>query len=648
MGYFSSIADAFTGQSSYYGRPEVPGTDVIGVPGELGGFGAGAYGPLRIPAKYYLEIRDGSNFNFLTSFPYDPQIVEINRTSPTEIVRTLSGTLRTFSKQKRHTIVIKGRSGRAVRTAYNRSGGIVYQDGETVFKEFDEFLKRYNETLSTVFNLTIDTAHRKSIPSAIAHYWTNNEKNTVLGPHMVLRCIDEDAHFKVEPVSFSYGRNSETNRFDYTYTLVLEAYDYAYNSKQYNPILAIGDIIDNTVGLGGGFLGAAASIVNNVSNDYVRGVGKAIENISTIVDASNSLANSVGTLGDSFHYIATSFCNSVDKFASAGDAWVNIKGHWDQDEVSQVRPLASAIEDEIEEAGREISSVLGTNDRELRVIEQYSYTVEGPENVGDELGLTLSQLQAEENLIKNYAKVLRGSIPKRFYNEYNKKLNETYISGKFLANEKNHEILSNIHTERFGLLEEASQEIQGRKIVLQRDDDLRKVALKYLGDTNAVYELIDANNWLDERRKSDGSFAQDGDTIIIPESLTATFNTFSNDGPIGKDISCSFDDLEFNSLNNDFRITTPTKTVEQILRSILLTSEGEMSLDTSFGIPQIVKTGFDVKLIGTLIRDSIVAHPYFVDVRNIETEVSDDSIVISCDVYTIDGDVIPVRTPGEL
>lgn len=646
----SAIGGAFTGEGSIFrgSRPGVLGTDIIGVPGELGGFGAGAYGPFRIPAKYYLEIRDGDNFTYMTCLPYDPMFVDIQRQTPTMMTQTLGGTMREFAPQRRHKIILKGRSGTNVRTAYNRHGGVMYQDGNTVFKEFDEFLKQYNEVQSLMFSLTSDNLSM-SLPASNMQGFSNSihglGSKHPNGRYMVLRCIDEDAHFKVEPVSFQYSRASDTNRFDYIYTLVLEAYDYAYDSKTYNPIMGVIDAIDNVVGLAGGAIGLATNVINNVSNDYVRGVGDAISNIATIVDAFDDLAGSFGNLADSIAYTTTAFCNTVDRFATFGDSWVEMSNHWQFDSAQHVL-RSFELDDEVAELNDQTAELDNTS-REVVVIEQYTYAVEGPDNVDEETALLLSNLQALENRVKNAGKITRGSISKKFFEDYSRD-GRDYNPGEFLSNEKNLEILSVLHNDRNATVgQEGAGSVSGLTVVLQRDEDLKKVALKYLGSSDYAYDLVIANGWIDERRRPDGLYAQSGDTIIIPSTLTSNINPFSENGPIGGDIYMPFDDLEFDLLRSDFVITSRQQTLNNVLKNIILTAEGEVPLNKKLGVPQIIMSNFDPAITGILIRDSIVAHPYFVDVQDIVTEVDDDTLYVECKVICIDGTEIPVRTHGE-
>jgi len=653
MGLASAIASNFTGAGGLRGsRPEVLGTDIIGVPGELGGFGAGAYGPLRVPAKYYLEIRQNGSFSYMVSLPYDPAVVEINRQTPTRLTQTLGGTLREFTPQRKHMIVLKGRSGLADRVAYNRNGGITFQDGTTVFTEFDEFLKSYNETNSILYEFTANSMNMQQ-PLANSRNFINQINSfddAPKGMHMVLRCIDEDAHFRVEPLSFNYSRNAETNRFDFTYQLVLEAYDYAYDSKTYNPIMGAFDVVDNIVGLGGGFIGLATNVVNNVSNDYVRGFSDAIQSVGKIVDATNELAGAFGNLGDSFTYLATGFCDTIDKFATMGDAWVNLAGHWADDDIPDaLRPFDPVSEEEQEEVNAETAD-LEEQSLELRVIEQYSYSVEPPDDVDEETELLLSNIQSVENSLKNLGKITRGGIRQSFYKSYLRDIKEDYKNGKFLANEKNFEFLANLNQEKSAPVGDTSRnpDVKGIEIVLGRDEDLRKVALKFLKDGSLAPDLAQFNGWIDERRRPDGAFAQGGERIVIPDSLIGDVNPFDEKSAISSDISCSFDDLEFDLSNNEFKLTTPSETLRQTLKNILLTNEGEMSLSPRFGVPQIIKTEFDPALTGALIRESIIAHDYYVDVTDIVTEVKKDTLEVSCTVTCINGERIPLKTPGQL
>jgi len=130
--------------------------------------------------------------------------------------------------------------------------------------------------------------------------------------------------------------------------------------------------------------------------------------------------------------------------------------------------------------------------------------------------------------------------------------------------------------------------------------------------------------------------------------LIGDVNPFDEKSAISSDISCSFDDLEFDLSNNEFKLTTPSETLRQTLKNILLTNEGEMSLSPRFGVPQIIKTEFDPALTGALIRESIIAHDYYVDVTDIVTEVKKDTLEVSCTVTCINGERIPLKTPGQL
>jgi hypothetical protein len=625
-------------------RPDVLGTDVIGLPGEMGGFGGGAYGLMRVPAKYYLELRFNNKFNYMISFPYDPSSVVIERTVPTIVTQTLGGTIREYAPQRRHAIQISGRSGRAERIAYNRNGGIIFQDGETVFTEFDEFLKLYNENNAIAYHNGIDGINNSpaAMNTSVFLNTISSLSSAPKGSYMVLRCIDEDAHFKVEPITFQYNRNTSSNRFDFNYTLTLEAYDYAYDSKQYNPIMGVLDAVDNIAGLAGGVIGFATNIVSNINNDYIRGLGKALQSLGTIVDALDGLANSLGATKSSLDYLSSSFCDTLDKFSGISNSWSQMATRWSGDDVNaSQRPL-----EEDQEAQEVIE--LAEDQKELRVIEQHSYSVETPETDDEELQLVYSRVQSSENELKNIGKIARGGISKSFYEGYQFSKEEAYYPGKFLKNEKNLEILSTLHPDKLSANKANAGNINlgGIKVFLQRDEDLKKVALKYLGSARDVDILITSNGWLDERRKGDGTFAQGGDFVIIPDSLASSIQPFSEDGVIGGQISIPWDDMSFNIINGDFEITERSQTLEQTLRTILLTGENELKLNPEFGIPSIVKNNFDVQFQGTLLRESIVAHPYFTEVTDIEIVLENDTLTIEGQVTAINGEVIPIRAPG--
>ena len=61
--------------------------------------------------------------------------------------------IREFNTIRSHSIQMSGRSGIAHRIGYNRRGQIIYTPGQTIFNEFDEFLKRYQEFIVMFYSV---------------------------------------------------------------------------------------------------------------------------------------------------------------------------------------------------------------------------------------------------------------------------------------------------------------------------------------------------------------------------------------------------------------------------------------------------------------------------------------------------------------
>lgn len=623
--------DQIKGFSSHYSRAYVAG---ITPP-----FGGGAYGLLRIPAKYYIEIRDTTGILFTTAFPIDPSNVQISRANPISLTHTLTGTFREISQHKNHTITITGRTGLQSRGGYNREGGVMFQDAVTIFKEFDEMLKHYVETASLEFGQTSNLRVRN------AYQVVDGSMNITgsTGPdglHMVLRCIDEDAHFLVEPVSFNYGRDSNTNRFDFVYTIQFRAYDFAYLTKDYPVILGVLDGVDSTMGAALGYVQLIDNGINNVSNDYVDGFRDAIGQINDVSKVIANTINSAGGLMNNIGGIATDFKTAVDNFGPT------VAGAWNNASAATAGLLGNELGEEpagVDDPQPQTQILLEVNRQALS--EDADADVEPPSPQSEQEFHEFAAFTASHNLLKNASEMLRGSVDRNYYeNRIRLAEEDYYVLGEYLSNEDNLSALTQ-GSGRSPFSTAPGRNAPRYVYSLQKDDDLRRVSLKFFQTDRVAEEIKNLNNWRDFRTKSDGTFPEAGDKIYLPiEGIQNRINPFA---PLGDyystDLKCEFNDLEIDVLHGDLSLVGGPENIKQTIKNILFTVEGDVPLYPSFGVKNINVN--DPTYAAAVIREAVIANPKIVDVNNIEVELEDDTLLISMDVKTIDSNTIRVTSP---
>lgn len=586
----------------------------------------------KIPAKYFLEVRKGDEVIAVMKFPYDPDKVAYSRPQPTKITYTLGGVIREANSIRRHDITMMGSSGLGRRNAYSRDGKLLYIEGEEVFQEFDEFFKRYQEICAAEFGLTqnlMPSIPRDRVKERLQTYGTNGQQQ----PYMVLRCLEEDLHLMVEPVSFRWNKNTAENRFDYRWDCSFQAY--GYSTKYTNPFFFALDTVDNIMNGLAGSISIVNNIVNNVSNDYVGRVRSTIRNVAGAMQVAADFATAydglinnvagiaadVADVAGSAKFIASSWEDAFGEdstTANFGEVWRNNLGELHRVETKQVVRL--------------------TFENSQQALEVHSTPlVLKDDNDRDTLGLVISALSA----VEERAQVLRGAIPRKFF-ERRMLTNENNLQnlGEYLSNEANLSKLAK------GLINEPNidefRNDNAMRYTLQENEDLINVSKKIYGDPNKWKVIADFNDFRDHRRNAEGKFIEKGTTIRIPLDNSGQTNPFGDfNDPIGIDLYMPFDDICF--IDGDITLISNTDNIKQIIKSTLLTRRGELA-GFGFGLGSIPQIGNEA-YVAAILRETLVQDPRILSVSNIVVEYNQDQVVVNCDVSAIDEVTIPVRVP---
>lgn len=615
----------------------------IPVPGSGTGFSgfSGPYSIFRVPSNYYLEIRKGSQVLTVISFPYDPDEIQYSRANPISVTHTLTGVHREASSIKAHQIVLGGRSGLAERVGYNRDGEIVSQDGETIFKEFDEFLKKYIEMCNKDFGAEskLSINYFDWLDGTNSGSINLTSKGLPKNISMILRCIKEDIHLYVEPIGFQFQRTASNSRLDYEYSLNLRAYDYAYTTAPTNPILSAFQTWDSITGAVGGAIGLAENAVNNISNDYILGVRGAIADTAAVFNRVQSTLATVGGAWENAVGVYSDVCNLGDTIGNTCDAFPNL--------YQQYQSNASArITEQDETNGVEGRPNLEEADGVATVEVQFALRVhsEGAANQSDDESAQNSRVTAAVSTLLNNLQIARGNIPRElFQNVRTDTAGSPRTLGEFLSSEEN-----------LGLLDDrfygaAPKDLLDKRkavtYVLNQDEDLMQVAQKTAGDVEVWNALMIYNNWRDARRNQNGDLAKAGDVIFIPQTLLGGLNNFTDPQDLyGTDISMPYDDIEISVFNQDFKTVTQIENLEQAIKNRLLTFTGELPGFTDYGLPQLSAVN-DVGYTSAQVRNSLTADNRVIDVPQIEVQFTTDTLFVQSEVLPIVGEKIDLKVP---
>ena len=225
----------------------------------------------RINIKYLLEHYNQGSLQTALALPLPPKSFSIIQEAPSQVTYTLGGgVVRELSGYKPRIITLLGSSGYDARRGYNREGGIVFEKGSVILREFRAFLEEYQEKADSL----------------------KTQEN-----QLIFRAIDEDYHLKVEVVSFEIQRDSEGAHFAPNWILTLRAYEEADRVRSFNSIQESIDDISQSISL-------CNSALASISSTIEGGVGLAnlvlspLDDLKTSVQAFGSIAESLRTVLD--------------------------------------------------------------------------------------------------------------------------------------------------------------------------------------------------------------------------------------------------------------------------------------------------------------------------------------------------------------
>jgi len=649
--------------------------------------GGGADGLFRIPnSDYFLELYYQGEILTTIGFPFNPSSISITTPETIKLTNTTNRTFRESGLNRMRMITISGQSGFAERLGYARDGGYVFENGEVIMHEFEEFLKGYNFLLSYMSSNTYSNAFiarasniiqkgreqgdnramslstTKTAPQDKEYLkQTGNKNNEHI--YLVLRCVKENISFKVEVSSFSFSKSVTSNRFGYQYNLVLSAYGIEGPGRRTSLLTGIGDDISGYIRK----VAAAAALLQAFQTNLIEDTLDPIQGVANALNTSTSeLKSAVGSFGlnynrvqDKFKKVIATISQSLDKFKTAainaGNQGLQIGVGIPGSTGVGIGPKAYALKNSENDfrkrsnRNRQLglegkTAALDLNAIESELIEnQFGLDVRQNLNVkqinnfnaikemlnsfdyknaSDNHKIELGLMQSVKNDLFDSRETFKSFVKK----EYNSSFDRFNDENKTFENE------SSVSADN----ESFDYEIY----TLKSDEDLKDLALKIYGDESFYIDIMKLNNWLDATRKSDGSFASGGDLIKLP--VVNNFKLFSNDRYL-TDLDTSDFDIQLDYNRNDLKLISSLRNLNQGIRNNLLSYTGELRLDLEFGLAGLLgvqNTDFVVtQLNKKLLADDRISK---IDVRFIEQKK--DYIVVGLNITAVQGEQFDFNT----
>lgn len=179
-------------------------------------------------------------------------------------------------------------------------------------------------------------------------------------------------------------------------------------------------------------------------------------------------------------------------------------------------------------------------------------------------------------------------------------------------------------------------------------DTIQKVALLAYGDTARWSEIADFNGLRSPRQWGDGTLIQVGDVLSIPREVDNTATNTVRGDAYGTDILFDFGTRDISFVDNDLRLTSGGKNLEQALALRMLTEQGESYIMPTYGLPIRIGGMAVEREIGYLashVRDQIMSDTRIRDIQDVSVLIEGDSIAVSVSLFPVAGDTITLVTP---
>jgi hypothetical protein len=633
--------------------------------GSDGILGSGANGLLRVPhTDYYLEVYFNNSLLTSIAFPYNPSSYSINRPENVMLTHTTGRVFRETALNRVRNINFQGFSGFDTRLGYARDGGYIYENGEVIMHEFEEFLNAYNY-LCSFFSGNKYSYSMKAMEELKNHsgggygnlgnqlmpYGVSVEGQERL--FLVLRCVNENISFKVEVDNFSYSKEIKASRFGYLYNISFKSYGLYGPGRRSNILIDFVDRITGYINKANVILSLVEAAALNLSEDYITPLRKPIAAAKKVLDNFQKAIESIGIVTGAVADLANDSIDLIqkifDEIFSAnvplitdpiGNLGGTIKSQYKSvvDNVTTDDKNRNAKRENAKKNNADVDIDIGTVESQLGLDTAKNSTVLEKRNIDVVLGMlknvdyqqlnedkivSAGLLQSLINSLKYQAETIKSIIP-RNYVSIGKRYNDKSINFSGLP--------------QFDLDEQDNRLYKFYR--LKEGEDLRDVSRRISGNAEDYLELVEVNGWMDARRKGDGSFATAGDKIKI----LSNFKEFAfTDDVYYADLNAPLDDLIID--NNDVSLVRGISNFKQSLKNIFLTYEEELSnFVNSYGLANIIGAR-NLEVVKQEIKNKLIADTRVKNVNVKEITTKDDQLVLSLTIVGIDNQIIELNAP---
>ncbi len=664
------IGEARRGMQRPLPKSYIPTFNLFGI--DALNINGGANNLFSIPhTDYYLELYYGTTLVTTIGFPFNPSAIQIDTMSSVRLTHTANAVYREGGLSRSRNISISGKSGYKPRLGYARDGGYIFENGEVIMHEFDEFLKGYHYLLSLsssntylnrgnfkAQNFPWVTGDNKNITldSNTLEYYNNEKPFDSTTLNLVLRCVNENISLRVEVSGFNYSKNVQNSRFGYDYSLSLNSYGIWGPGRRSNFYL---DLIDNATGYvnkANTALALLEAMNINLANNYIAPLNKPIMAANNVLNQLSKTIESFGAVSGAVFEVANNSVNLFQRidntilttnteqnaiYKSGNTVVENFKTQLKSVKDNAYRDIESRAEnrrrvqkqsvnendiiilDTIELAVRTNDQVIDSKNIEItkNMLKNVDYTDALSDDNKIELGILTSTL----NTIRYQFENIKSIIPRDFIS-INRELDEVLSFGEY-----------------DGIIGLNDNSIP---IKLFEGEGLKDVARRLYGNPNRFIDLQRYNGWIDAYRKGDGSYATEGDIIKIPavdNKLNFIDNIFYTDLAYNLDEG----DLRFNSAKNDLYLISNINNLNQSIINTFLTYEGELETALNVGLAGIIGVK-NLEFVKTQIQNALLSDERIINAIVNDVKQVQDMLHISLSITAADGQILNFDAPIEM
>jgi hypothetical protein len=304
---------------------------------------------LRVPIDYVLEVQINGETKGSITLPNTPSDIRLARPGSTDFAFTLNDAVTRWNELRAGRIVLSGRSGLRARSGQDQTGGLIFQPGPVILREFDAFLKNMHSGLKL-----------------------NQEAGNEVA--CVFRAYNEQVHLKVHVEEWVWSRASGTSRFSYEWQLALMAYAEAPPVVPTNILAPLDEWANEAAGVIDQANAYGAAISNGLTNlrrdlDALRAPLLALERTATVAqDITEGIRRVAEFPRDCMADLNRAAAKLGQAMQDALDTWDFVAGGAGTTEQWLQFKSIVGLADENEAASAEVVGGLGTKTEELAIL----------------------------------------------------------------------------------------------------------------------------------------------------------------------------------------------------------------------------------------------------------------------------------------